>query len=352
MPLPASLQRSSLADAAKAIGIVLVVWGHTPGITSWLLVVIYSMHMPLFFFISGYLLKTERLHQPLWTQCRDLARALLSPYLLFFLISLAYWLLTRNLGARAAKFADVTVLDAMTGLATGVSRDLFVNLALWFFPCMFVTQMLYRLAWKACPREGWLTLGSALAAVVLLTMTLPWSARLPWGLDIAIVAVVFFAAGRWARSGMAVQSLEVWPRRSISWLLLALVPLWLAGAFHQGRVDLAMANFGQSFVLYVPVAASGIAIVLALASRMRLTTAVRWLADNTLIIFPLHALFINLGSGAAKMLGLGHYGVASSVGFVVWSLAFCVPAAILLKRYCAPLLGMQIAKSGDAAVAH
>lgn len=349
---PTPPPRSRLADAAKAIGIVLVVWGHAPGITPWIGVLIYSTHMPLFFFVSGYLLKTERLQQPLSTQCRDLARTLLSPYVLFFVISLAYWLATRNLGARAAKFTDVTVVDAVTGLATGLSRDLFVNLALWFFPCMFVTQLLYRLAWKAFPREGWLALGSAVFAVVLLATTLPWSARLPWGLDIAFVAVVFFAAGRWLRSAPMGQWLEARAGRSIVWPLLVVVPLWLAGALHQGRVDLAMANFGPSVLLYFVVAASGIAVVLGLALSMRLTTAGRWLADNTLLIFPLHALFINVGSGVAKMFGVGQYGLGWSLGFVAWSLACCVPSAILLKRYCAPLLGMQTSRPRSPAVTH
>nr|WP_145546192.1 acyltransferase family protein [Variovorax boronicumulans] len=352
MAPPTPPSRSQLADATKAIGIVLVVWGHAPGITPWVGVVIYSMHMPLFFFVSGYLLKTERLQQPLSKQCRDLARTLLSPYVLFFVISLAYWLATRNLGARAAKFTDVTVLDAVTGLATGLSRDLFVNLALWFFPCMFVTQLLYRLAWKACPREGWLALASGLFAVGLLTTTLPWSSRLPWGLDIAFVAVVFFAIGRWVRVAPVGQWLESTAKRSIASPLLVAVPVWLAGALYQGRVDLAMASFGPSVLLYFVAATSGIAAVLGLASSVRLTSAGQWLADNTLLIFPLHALFINLGSGVAKMFGIGPYGLGWSVGFVAWSLACCVPSAILLKRYCAPLLGMQTSRSRSPAFAH
>ena len=40
-------------DKAKGIGIILVILGHTicpPNIKFWL----YSFHMPLFFFLSGY----------------------------------------------------------------------------------------------------------------------------------------------------------------------------------------------------------------------------------------------------------------------------------------------------------
>jgi acyltransferase len=342
-------ERSGLIDICKAIGIVLVVWGHSPGISDFFGDLLYSFHMPLFFFISGYLLKTERLEQGLVMQARELARSLLRPYVLFFVISLGYWVATRNIGSRAGKFGDLTVVDALFSLVTGLSDDLFVNMALWFFPCMFVTQLLYRMAWKLVPNDRWLALGSGVFAAVVMATTLPWSTRLPWGLDIVWVALVFFSAGRCARSGSAlvqcVVMLPGWVRLS---LLVAVVLTWLGCALSQGRVDLAMANFGPNWPVYFVAAFGGIAIVFTVASQLRATLIVQWLAHNTLIIFPLHALFINLGSGLAKMLGAGHYGQLASVLFALWAIVCTVPAAVLLKRYFAPLLGMSAARRGAA----
>ena len=53
-------KRSEVIDLCKAWGMILVVWGHSAGIPVVLSTLIYSFHMPLFFFISGYLLKTSR----------------------------------------------------------------------------------------------------------------------------------------------------------------------------------------------------------------------------------------------------------------------------------------------------
>ncbi|CAN7729388.1 acyltransferase family protein [Pseudorhodoferax sp. LjRoot39] len=342
--------RSGLIDVCKAVGIVLVVWGHSPGIPDLVGDLLYSFHMPLFFFISGYLLKTERLEQGLASQARELARSLLRPYVLFFVISLGYWVATRNIGTRAGKFGDLTVLDALFSMVTGLSADLFVNMALWFFPCMFVTQLLYRMAWKLVRSDGWLALGSGVIAAVLMATTLPWSTRLPWGLDIAWVALVFFSAGRCARPGSALVQCAVtrpgWVRLPI---LLAVLLVWLGCASSQGRVDLALANFGPSWPIYFVAAFSGIAVLFTVASRLRATLIVQWLAHNTLIIFPLHALFINLGSGLAKMLGAGHYGQLASLLFALWAIVCTVPAAFLLKRYFAPLLGMPATRQRAAA---
>ncbi|MDR5790074.1 acyltransferase family protein [Caballeronia sp. LP003] len=52
--------RNRTIDAARGIGIVLVVLGHAIGLPEWLFRVIYSCHMPLFFFLSGYLFNGKR----------------------------------------------------------------------------------------------------------------------------------------------------------------------------------------------------------------------------------------------------------------------------------------------------
>ncbi|HON53348.1 MAG TPA: acyltransferase family protein [Bacteroidales bacterium] len=53
-------QRINWIDYAKVIGIYLVVLGHLP-IPEQGSVYIYSFHMPLFFFISGFLSKTNNI---------------------------------------------------------------------------------------------------------------------------------------------------------------------------------------------------------------------------------------------------------------------------------------------------
>lgn len=345
------LGRSDIADHAKAIGIVLVVWGHTPGVPGEWRTLIYSFHMPLFFFISGYLLKTDKLDRGLPGQVRAAAHTLLTPYVFFFAVSLAYWLATRNIGTRAGKFSEVGVPDAVLGLFSGLSSDLFVNGALWFFPCMFLAQVVYRAAWKLRPSALGLCLASGAIAIGLLASTWPWQARLPWGLDIVWVALVFFAAGQLVRVhpvAARCKALQQQGRRPLLALAL-LLPIWVAISLWQGPVDLALAHFGPSFLAYFLAAFCGIAIVWVLASRLPMTAATQWLARNTLLIFPLHALFINFGSGLVKLAGGVPYGPLASVLFTVWAILCTVPAAMLLRRYCGFMLGMPRLRGGVAA---
>ena len=348
----APTRRFEFIDAAKAIGIVLVVLGHAPGRPDAVATLIYGFHMPLFFFISGYLLSPQRADGPLRMAIARSARSLLTPYAFFFAVSLAYWLATRHLGARAAKFAHVEPADALHGFVTGLSSDLFINVALWFFPCMFVVQVLYAAVRRVLPpASAALVLGGF--AVVLLALTQPWTLRWPWGLDIAWIAIAFYAVGQWWRASSAASGAPgglsgAWLRRPDAVgaaLVVALAAAWLLLTESQGRVDLAQANFGNMPLLYIPCAAAGILVVLAVAHRLPASRALRWLSDNSLVIFPLHPLLINAASGVAKSLGAGPYGPGAWLLLSLWSIAACVPIAWLLRRYLPLALGLSAASA-------
>jgi len=66
-------------DAVKGLGIVAVVWGHVivdPALRGW----VYLWHMPLFFFLAGYVFKPAT---DLRRSVRERSLRLLVPYALF-----------------------------------------------------------------------------------------------------------------------------------------------------------------------------------------------------------------------------------------------------------------------------
>lgn len=328
--------RIAFVDTAKALGLLMVVAGHVPGAPQAVVTAIYSVHMPLFFLISGLLLSTERARASWRATLQRGLRTLLVPYLFFFLLSLAYWLATRDLGERARKFAGVEAASAWQGLASGLSVELFVNATLWFFPCLFVCQLIYAALRRVASAASAFFAFSGLA-LLLLAFTLPWQSRLPWGLDVAWIALPFYAAGH------ALRQADL-GRGSLAALGLC-AAAWLALVALQGRVDLAWANFGAVPLLYLPCAFAGIACVLGLARRLPATAAARWLADNSLVVFPLHVLLINALSGAAQMAGLrellARHPLAWWTIATAWGLLACVPLAALLRRHAPALIGLR-----------
>lgn len=79
--------RKNWIDWAKALGILLVVMGHSNYSQSDINPMIFMIHMPLFFVASGYLFNTNKTLKEI-TQSN--IRTLLIPYLLFNLIPMIY----------------------------------------------------------------------------------------------------------------------------------------------------------------------------------------------------------------------------------------------------------------------
>lgn len=77
------MQRKVWIDYAKAIGITTVVMGHSVYTNPHIVDVIFLFHMPLFFFISGYLFNAGKTIDEI---TKSNARTLLVPYILFNLI--------------------------------------------------------------------------------------------------------------------------------------------------------------------------------------------------------------------------------------------------------------------------
>ena len=90
MPTYHLKKRNPLLDVLKGVAITLVIWGHVmqlmcadlKPLDNYLWKAIYMFHMPLFFFISGYL-SVNAVHRKLKDLCRGRARTLLLPLCLW-----------------------------------------------------------------------------------------------------------------------------------------------------------------------------------------------------------------------------------------------------------------------------
>ena len=130
-------QRIRWIDVLRGIGIISIVFSHTlqnVGITSKIL---YSFHVPLFFFVSGLLFSDGQ------TSFSKLlikkAKRILVPYFLWGILSLALFLLlgkyaesVLNSGRVASGKSDL--IDLLSGYCDG-------NTPLWFLPALFLSSV-------------------------------------------------------------------------------------------------------------------------------------------------------------------------------------------------------------------
>jgi fucose 4-O-acetylase-like acetyltransferase len=169
------MERERWIDIAKGLGIILVVEAHID--PSRFAVFVFLFHMPLFFMLSGYLMRRASL----MSTVKSKAWALMVPYVCY-LIGLGAPELVR------APWATVEMFFWGGRLLTGKLG------VFWFVTVLFVAQLVFAslLAWRRRAFDPFL-----MAVVASLTLAGYWSAglSLPWNAGVVPMALFFLWAG-------------------------------------------------------------------------------------------------------------------------------------------------------------
>jgi acyltransferase len=340
------MKRFTHVDTMKAIGIVLVVVGHSPGLNPFIKNVIYSFHMPLFFFISGLLVSEQKLSMSYRENLSSLWKGLGIPYLFFFLISYLYWLPTHELAASAARHAGIRWWEPVMGVVIGNGDALFVNVVLWFFTCLFTTSLIFFWARKYFSATFLLVAFNSMGLLFTLTYEPSWQ-RLPWGLDNAVVALAFYSTGHFFRRYQDA-ILEKTPKSMAMTLALFMVAgvAYVAGI--NGEVDLNTLLFGSHRYLFLINAYLGVLALFYFSISLPGNAVFQWLSKNTIIIFPIHLLMFGVFTGIGVVVfGMPHAFKESSFlwtgAFPLLALLLSYPGAWFLHRFFPVVFGKRSA---------
>lgn len=170
-------------DILKGIGIILMVIGHMhywPNFNKF----IFGFHMPLFFWISGYLY-----HKPtnILIYAMRKVRTLLIPY---FIAGLAYSFLD---WFRAGWDFEELAFN-LKSVFIKTTYDLPIESALWFLFALFWVTLMYA-ALDVCVRSGTIQILIVIVITTAGCLWTRWLHYLPWGLNSAMSALGFFALG-------------------------------------------------------------------------------------------------------------------------------------------------------------
>ena len=82
-------QRNSIIDILRGLAIIFVIFGHITHIET-LRTYIWGFHIPIFFFISGWVCSIEK-QANLLSYVKKCVNRILIPYIFFYLITFLYW---------------------------------------------------------------------------------------------------------------------------------------------------------------------------------------------------------------------------------------------------------------------
>ena len=130
--------RLTYIDWAKTISIALIIIGHFFADDSPVRIMLYSFHVPIFFFIAGILFKPN--------QNKSFQR-IIFPYIFYFLVSALIAIVIA--GQSPKVLIDITYYNGRIGLWNSV---------LWFFPCYFIVIKSFEFLLKKFKNKIWITL--------------------------------------------------------------------------------------------------------------------------------------------------------------------------------------------------
>jgi fucose 4-O-acetylase-like acetyltransferase len=287
-------KRIETIDIARGIGILMVVLAHNDFgyISPYGHEVIYSFHMPLFFFLSGYFIKTDN---PFLEFAKKRFHSLLKPFL--FTLFMIYF---ASVSFEKMAFGTALRRIGKSLYGTGVYIDW---VQLWFLPNLFVVSLYAFIFIVIVGRlnNRWLRLGILLATLAItlpfLKSFYPFSISilgndyelfgLPFSLDLVFLSGFFFILGSEVRQ---VANESVFG----NYFLLAGTGIAVFGLtyFIDSPVDFNTRLF-SSLLINTTEAVIGILFVLALSRQIelhttRLASLMKYFGRASLIILIFH----------------------------------------------------------------
>lgn len=338
------------ADILKGIAILFVLLGHTPGTPVALKNLIYSFHMPLFFVLSGFLARPESFDRAFGAFLRGNVRRLVVPYFLFSVVSYPIWVASVAFGKEGV---DAPYWKPLLGTLYGNGTDTYLvhNVALWFFACLFVTEILFYWVYR---------LGSSTRMAIALVAFSALAQidshydliRLPWSANVALCAVGFYGLGFLSCR----TQLHLWmPGSPAGWVLIVvLLSIQVGLSMANGRVDMNGHNYGSPLYFY-GAALSGTAAwyLIARLPPLEAVPFLQAIGRNTVVIFPLHLpLFsiltglIVIGFGVPSTFNDNSAGVAFA--YSIGGAILLIPLASMLQKKAPWAIGRG-SQSGAAA---
>jgi fucose 4-O-acetylase-like acetyltransferase len=347
------MKRIDYLDRARAIGIFLVYYGHfitglvpSPSglaATQWRL--IYSFHVPLFFFLAGIFWKPNPLLAEVFL---DKLKTRILPVVSFSLLLVPFWFV----------FAPARLLRLLAFSGLYLQGLPLLNLVTWFLICLFSVELLAALTARFLtmtpPRIILYSLIYFMigfyALINGLSTTNGFAAVLPKLLQFenACIAIVFFFVGYLLKKPLILMG------EPTGWIIS--LPILFASGYillktfdlnqSAGQVVLMIASKYGDPILFLITAFAGIFFILAL-SRLLVWNKlyINFVGQNTLIYLGLNGLgFHFLDSYVIQILPINlksHLEVFLYTStYVVIIMLIFVPVVMALRRWLPELVGM------------
>lgn len=282
-------KRVDWLDTAKALAIFFVVIGHSL-IPNDLRTYIYSFHMPFFFFLSGLFFSPKDSFKDFVISKYD---KILKPYFLMAFLSYIFWLFVRNYSDSYSKINILSPIKA-TFLGSNLGHNaLSHNVLLWFLPCLFITSLFFYFVSKL-QNKNKILLGLLILSLSghLVNILSPF--RLPWGIDSALIAVMFYGVGHLSKNYVFN---KLGTEKNKGTIISLCFIFSIIFCYLNTRMDIKGFELGHSLIYLYLSGFAGIYFWLYLSKFIPYNKIINFIGRNSLIIFLIQYNVFDLING-------------------------------------------------------
>lgn len=353
---PSTSLRQSWADKAKALGMLLVIIGHSQFVNEPLLRFIYGFHMPLFFLISGYFGRVKE-GETFGAFVNKNAWQLLVPYMGFYLLTMPFGMFPLwshpDYHPHDMESWKWFIIRPMLGFFSVKTSDISfcTNAPLWFLIALFLIRLLFFGATEVSHSGRWLTLTAAASAGIFLLLEAIGATYLWCKFDVVFLAYPLYVMGHLlGRSKTLIPHLSA--LRPWQSLLLAIVLFIIYNIVVQavgtdaGSVDVNKGIYGNNLVLFYLIALLGTWAMVQLCITLPNSGIINLLGGGSIAILAWQGPLLQLSEGLVKHIpGLFPLSFVTSqilalaLSIFIWIL--CLPLIRLFNTYSPTLMGKR-----------
>lgn len=269
-------KRLSFIDALRGFGIFCITLGHANCFMPFKKY-LYSFHVPLFFFISGYLFNSKK--QPLGAYIKKKTIMLLVPFAAWDILSSVIDLLTKE------DFKE-TMLSMLT-----VNGQLCFNSPIWFLLVLYIVDILYALIMRLNDK---LYVKLTVLLVALICMVLMSHVQLIFKLNLVPYAMIFYSSGNILKDVQQRKPVVIKTAYKVLIAVVLFATGYVVGAYLNERIVYTKAIYGNIALCLVSAFASILFyfILFKNVSFIGNSKLLVYLGKNSLIIMAMQYLVL------------------------------------------------------------
>lgn len=326
-------KRIEWVDVARGIAIILVMIGHAPGTPKVLSEWLYTFHIPLFFFLSGFVFSAEK-----YSDIKKLVvtriKTLLIPLASFSIIN-SVWIFVLNpsVGLKG-------ILYTLMGFFVELRGSKF-DTGLWFISCLFVVQILYWQVYRLFKGRSGAIVGTLIFFSVIGFVYIRFIDHVvPWALEASLIAVGFFGVGNLlAQHGDTVKQILETKCGLISLAALVVNILIVIVNRRFGYSNDLYANQLALYPLYYGGAFSGIIFGITISMLAKKLRILQYIGVNSFIYYAFHKSVFASFSAVEQVVGFTIPETIEWIVFIVLASAILASVAHLINCYTPWMLG-------------